>query len=109
MKLNWTTIIVAVMTFAGSVLAAWITAQNKAQSTTKELIAGFDSVKVCSVYQPNMWRDNTLVPMKWKAETCKNFGQTVGGWNYQLGCMYEDTLLLGKENSGQGPTPNCGW
>jgi hypothetical protein len=109
MKIEWTTIVVAVITLIGSVTAAWITAQSKAESTTKEIISGFHSVKVCSVYQPELWRDNTLVPMSWKPETCKNFGQKVGAWQYQLGCMFEDTLTLGDPNSGKGPVPNCGW
>ena len=39
----------------------------------------------------------------------QEFWSDSGAWNYQLRYMYEDTLLLGKENSGQGLTPNCGW
>jgi hypothetical protein len=108
MRVEGTPILTAVISVVGSVAAAWITASNKAENTSKEIITGFRSTKVCSIYQPDLWRDNMLVPIGWKAETCKNVGQTVGAWNYQLGCIYEDTLLLGKPNSGVGPTPNCG-
>jgi hypothetical protein len=109
MKTESTAIVTTIIGVIGSLGVAWFTASHKAEEKTNEIIAGFHSVKVCSVYQENSWRDNTLVPLTWKAETCKNFGQKVGGWNYQLGCMFEDTLTLGQPNSGKGPVPNCGW
>ena len=112
MRLDPTAVLTTILSVTGGITAAWLTASArtaKVENQVEQLSLQFQSAKVCSVYMPENWRDGTVVPPNWTAVTCKNYGISVGGWYYQLGCIYQDTLLLGATNSGQGPKPNCGW
>jgi hypothetical protein len=131
MKVEPTAVVVAFLGVAGSIAAAWITAGNKAETKAQEVattaankaetkagevatakaqqVVDLNSVKLCSIVKPDMWRDNILVPNTWKAETCKRFSEQMGAWNYELGCVYNDEIAMGARNSGTGPMRNCGW
>jgi hypothetical protein len=97
MKVEPTAIAVTLIGFVGSITGAWIMASNKAESKAQEVataqvqqIVDLNKTKVCSIFKPEMWRDNILVPQSWKPETCKRFAEVMVAWNFQLGCVFED-------------------
>ncbi len=108
MKIQTTPVLVALIGLAGSLAGAWLTASHQAETKTQQVLA-VNSTKICSIFKPELWRDNTIVPQTWKADTCKKFSDAMGAWNYQLGCIYDDEVVLGAANTGNGPMRNCGW
>jgi hypothetical protein len=118
MRLDATQIVVAGITLVGSIAGAQIAAGKRAGvaearidtavTTVKQLSLEFERAKVCSIIVPNMWRDNTLVPSSWTVATCHRFATSMGAWNYQVGCILPDVVVLGPVDGGV-PSPNCGW
>ncbi len=65
--------------------------------------------KVCSVYQPGVWRDTLVVPQNWTASSCNEFRATTGTSNYQLACL-SDTWIYWGAGGAFVPWYNpCGW
>ncbi|HMV64207.1 MAG TPA: hypothetical protein PKE01_12775 [Rhodocyclaceae bacterium] len=66
----WTAVVIALIGALASVVVAWITANQKAKEETaplRPLSIGslVEGQKLCSIFVPNMWRDNMIIPKTW--------------------------------------------
>ena len=106
-------VIVALIGAVASIGAAYSTASYKTKEEVKPLQQNSvgsltEGQKLCSVVIPNVFRDSLIVPKSWKLDTCRWFQVQVGAYQYQLGCVFEDSVSWGDAN-GAIPQRNCGW
>jgi hypothetical protein len=68
-------------------------------------------VKLCSAVHALSfsWRDTLVVSDNWKAATCQNFANSLGGSHYQLGCGNPRSFSWGDKNGSLPPDNQCGW
>jgi hypothetical protein len=95
------------------VAAAWVTASYKVKEDVQPLQQNTvgsltDGQKLCSVVIPVAFRDSLIVPQRWKPETCRQFQQQIGAYQFQPGCVFNETVIFGDVN-GALPKRNCGW
>lgn len=113
---SWVTITVAIVGAVATVAAAWIGAGYRVGKVEKQADELADNSvgtllggqKLCSAIVPAVFRDSVIIPQSWKPEQCRNFSEQVGGYQYQLGCVFSDGVKWGSANGGL-PSPNCGW
>jgi hypothetical protein len=66
--------------------------------------------KVCSAINTGApFRDSIEVDDGWSATTCLGWVQSVGGTQWQLGCLSTNGFSWGATNGGIPTNPSCGW
>jgi hypothetical protein len=70
--------------------------------------------KVCSGFVAGVFRDSIPVPGTWTSQMCLVYAKSVGGTQWQLGCMGQNEFhwAAAQATSDTGPAipaPNCGW
>ena len=87
-----------------------VAVQKLGDSTTGTLE---DGQKLCSLFDPNKWRDNVVVPKSWSKDICMSLGVKVGATRYQLGCVFSNSAELGADvainQTAPSPARTCGW
>jgi hypothetical protein len=124
---NITQIIVAIIAAVGVILSAILATGQQELKNSSAILASEqqaledasvgsleDGQKVCSVVDPNNWRDSMIVPKSWTAKQCQNYQEETRAVNHQLGCAFRDELVLGEQvgNLAQlamPPARDCGW
>lgn len=79
------------------------------------------TMKLCSAFVPNAWRNITPVFAGWTGDDCRAFARTMGATHVQLGCVYGGGAqkfawarrIVGLNtpvtNALQVPATDCGW
>jgi hypothetical protein len=55
------------------------------------------------------WRETVVAPDNWKAATCQNFANSLGGSHYQLGCANPSSFSWGNKDGSLPADNQCRW
>jgi hypothetical protein len=64
--------------------------------------------KICSGVDDGNFRDSIEVDDGWSTTTCLGWARSIGGGDWQMGCLFSNGFSWGATNGGI-PSPNCGW
>jgi hypothetical protein len=93
---------------AGLVLLTVVLSLVSVLGDSRTVTAQFTGSKLCSVIVGGDWRDTFSVPSGWTRNTCRIFRNSVGAYDYQLGCAFSNGFSWGSGGGGT-PSQNCGW
>jgi hypothetical protein len=112
------TLITVVVPAITSVIIALITAKQQTASLQQASLGNLSGgQKLCSIFVPNLWRDNLIVPQQWNTENCEDLERKMGATQFQLGCVYSNFISLGDpfdntvshDSPKRKPPRDCGW